>query len=400
MKNTNYFALFILFILVFSNALYATSYDKTSYYVAYDSNDNSQFALVMPSVNKVYTHQAGDVQNLKQIDSQFVAFPIYDKGELCFSALKSGAGGENGASKMANNCYEVNFFYTQKEVTDKGTVFILYYTPSDKVYEGLAGDSKSFEVVKEGDVIYNDNSMTGEDYTHFRFNTIDAEVEVGVVDITLNGLLVDGYVRDAKVCIDTNFNGECESTEKEMTTLMDGNFTIAVDSTYSLMVLVSNGGIDTATDKVMQDKLKTVFNLDTIDINEKIVINAVTDLITDSFLNATTKDSNTLNTIENRLINALGLSKIEMYQDPMKNTKLFIAAQKIKETKKLLHISLSKILGVDRDIFIRKSIGTAFSRALMDGVYPTSEILIANLEKTLNVALPSNEKTFIIAQLE
>ncbi len=175
----------LLFLYMLTILLNAKEYTNTSYYVAYDENDKTQFALVMPSVQKVYTHQAGKIgaTDLSQIDTQFKTFPTYDKGELCFSALKEDASGDDGASLMAENCYDVNFFYTQKEmVSDKGVAFILVYIPTDTVYEGLAGKSDSFKVVKSGATVYNENSITDDDYRFFSFNTDAGKI---VIDDTL-----------------------------------------------------------------------------------------------------------------------------------------------------------------------------------------------------------------------
>jgi len=157
-------------VLVALNAsLCAKEYTNTSFYVSYDSEDREQYALVMPSVQKVYTHKAGDILNLTRVDGEMTSFPTYTNGELCFSELKTESTGIGGASKMAGNCYEVNFFYIQKKTISEGAAFILYYKPADKVYEGLAGQADTFKVVKEGETVTNQNSITGDDYTDFSF---------------------------------------------------------------------------------------------------------------------------------------------------------------------------------------------------------------------------------------
>ncbi len=165
---------------VLSGVVHATEYTNTSFWVAYDSNDATQYALVMPAVNKVYTHVAGQTQasDLTQIDGQFSSFPAYTNGELCFSALEVGATGDDGASVMAGKCYDVNYFYTQKEVILEGAAFMLYYDPIDRVYEGIAGQSSTFLVVKDGDTITNENSITGDDYTNFSFDQSTAAVTI------------------------------------------------------------------------------------------------------------------------------------------------------------------------------------------------------------------------------
>ncbi len=182
MLNKRFLAIWMVLLFAFGGLLHAKEYTNTSYYVAYDNNDRKQFALVMPSVNKVYTHEAGHIlpDDLTQVDTQFTAFPSYDNGELCFSDLKEGASGDAGADIMAGKCYDVNFFYTQKEsVPSKGMAFILTFTPLDRVYEGLAGDTLSFKMVRDGDTIQNENSITGEDYTIFRFDVRNSKVILG-----------------------------------------------------------------------------------------------------------------------------------------------------------------------------------------------------------------------------
>ena len=201
--------LIVLLIALYTltGTLNADEYANTSYYVAYDKDDAKQYVLVLPSVNKAYTHEAGHIaaSDLKRVDDQFESFPTYNDGNLCFSALTSDATGENGADKMEEKCYEVNFFYTQKEIITEGVAFILFYAPSDKVYEGLAGDAGSFEVVREGSVVHNENSITGDDYTNFAFNVKTGTVE-GVVDegsnTTLTSNLLVGktfYVFDGEI---------------------------------------------------------------------------------------------------------------------------------------------------------------------------------------------------------
>ncbi|DAB40034.1 MAG TPA: hypothetical protein CFH81_07420 [Sulfurovum sp. UBA12169] len=165
---------------VLSGSLYAAEYANTSFYVAYDSADKTQYALVMPSVNKIYTHKAGQIQveDLTQIDNQFSSFPAYNNGELCFPALKEGATGDGGASTMANHCYDVNFYYIQKEIIPTGAAFMLYYDVGEKVYEGLAGKPDTFLVVKDGETISNENSITEDDYENFSFDHTTATATI------------------------------------------------------------------------------------------------------------------------------------------------------------------------------------------------------------------------------
>lgn len=198
-KKTQFLRRFIFATYVLSGSIYAIDYTNASFYVNYDSEDPTQYALVMPSVNKIFTHKAGKIQpgDLTQVDEELESFPTYTNGELCFPALKTGAIEIGGVSKMAGNCYDVNFFYVQKEAVSEGVVFMLYYDVKDKLQEGLAGRPATFKTVKEGDTITNANSITEEDYTYFNFDRASATVSIGkptdnnvdtiAPEITLNG---------------------------------------------------------------------------------------------------------------------------------------------------------------------------------------------------------------------
>ncbi len=178
--------LVIVLVLFVSNIFaYAEEYDKTSFYVAYNVENRTEYVLVMPMVNKVYTHKAGEIGpgDLTQIGDQFNAFPTYSSGELCFSELHSSATGEAGASVMAGKCYSVDFFYTQKKSINEGVAFMLYYKPQNKVYEGLAGKSDSFLVVRDGDTVINKNSITDDDYSYFNFYTNTAMLTLNISDV-------------------------------------------------------------------------------------------------------------------------------------------------------------------------------------------------------------------------
>ena len=154
-------------------------YSKTSYKIAYDSSDNNKFALIMPQINKILTYTKDDIYNMHEIEDRFNSFPRYDNGELCFGDIKDSNANNYGAELMANRCYKVHDFYTQKEVQSKDkAVFLLYQDNKDRLYEGIAGNENSFKVVKDGSNIENQNSITSDDYTKFDFNKTNATVTI------------------------------------------------------------------------------------------------------------------------------------------------------------------------------------------------------------------------------
>ena len=127
--------------LLLSSNLFAEKLDKVSFYVNYKPGvDATAYALYMQGVSKVYTHKAGDSQNVVEITSQFETLPTFSDGQLCFGNLAAGASGENGATDAAGSCFNVVYYYIQKE----GSTFLLYNSTKKAVQEGTAGDATSF----------------------------------------------------------------------------------------------------------------------------------------------------------------------------------------------------------------------------------------------------------------
>ena len=66
--------------------------------------------------------------------------------------------------------------------------------------------------------------------------------------ITITGTAADGYLRGAKVCLDVNENGVCETAEPQDTTIVGGVYVITVapdiDIDKPLLVEVSERTID------------------------------------------------------------------------------------------------------------------------------------------------------------
>lgn len=62
----------------------------------------------------------------------------------------------------------------------------------------------------------------------------------------INGTAIDGYIKNATVCLDENENDTCDNGEATVQTNDDGTFTLNVSSKGIKPIIIS-GGIDTAT---------------------------------------------------------------------------------------------------------------------------------------------------------
>jgi len=67
--------------------------------------------------------------------------------------------------------------------------------------------------------------------------------------VSMSGLVVDGYLENAKVCLDKNYNNKCDNDEPFSYTISDGTYTLEVDkndnATYPIIVeVIANKTID------------------------------------------------------------------------------------------------------------------------------------------------------------
>jgi hypothetical protein len=77
---------------------------------------------------------------------------------------------------------------------------------------------------------------------------------------TINGIAVDGYLENSKVCLDINKDGICNNNEPSSVTSEDGKFslTTTLNGDYPLLIF---GGTDTATQESFLGTLKTTISL-------------------------------------------------------------------------------------------------------------------------------------------
>jgi len=124
---------------------------------------------------------------------------------------------------------------------------------------------------------------------------------------TINGKVVDGYVKGATVCIDKNRNFKCDNSEIKTTTNSKGEYTLKVNNLNSNDLIISIGGIDTETNTpapVMYSFVKYKN------------ITPVTTLVANGLS-------------EDEVAKKLGISKNEIAKDPIKDEKLKVVADKV-----------------------------------------------------------------------
>lgn len=217
---------------------------------------------------------------------------------------------------------------------------------------------------------------------------------------SFSGTIIDGYIKDATVCLDINSNGLCEATEPSTQSLEDGSFTfkdIEVENN-KLYPVISIDGIDTATGKAFDGELKNIFDSNTINSGESLTVSPLTDLVATSFLQSSTKDESALLSSKDTISTALGLTTSELSNDPMKDVKVFAKAQEVQQIKELIKTSSQKNLSTQLTTEQQNIIIDALVKQIAEN--NTIDILkvLAKVETSLSIIIPSNEKTFIVEQ--
>jgi len=215
-----------------------------------------------------------------------------------------------------------------------------------------------------------------------------------------SGVVIDGYISDATVCLDLNSDGSCSD---ELTTQTDINgqfsFSDLTPNEDSLIVVVSTGGIDTSTEKEFDGELKRVVDLSLVANGDEVIVSPFTDLAALHFLNSTTKDSIALSDAQAKVSTIFGITNAEIDEDPMKNITLFMKSQLLQYTKFLIQTAAIKNSSTTLSDGKKSILQNEIKEEILNWYSDINKILLT-LEIVLDYYIPENEKTFIINQFE
>jgi len=224
--------------------------------------------------------------------------------------------------------------------------------------------------------------------------------------VSFSGVAVDGYISGATACLDTNINGKCESGEPTTKTQSDGSFTfsdVSLGSNTLVPVLV-NGGLDTATGKLFKGQLSNIVTKEDIDNGVSLSVTPLTDLVATAFIASPIKSDTALSSIKSTVATALNIAESKVDADPMQDKEVFAKAQKVEQTKALLLSSASKAANVTEGTAeaeaMRESVSQALSASLQANSSLDTTEAFSLLESTQRVSIPTNEKEFIVKQVE
>jgi len=227
-------------------------------------------------------------------------------------------------------------------------------------------------------------------------------VDNNLSNITLNGVVVDGYIQDAKVCIDKNSNTMCEDNEDSTTTDSLGSFHLLTKNELNqtlFLPIIAYEGLDTSTQKNFQDQIRNIIDFSTFEENQTIVISPLTDLVAISFLNRESNSSTALQEAKQSVSNALNIDTTQIDLDPMQNIKLFSISQELQHSKFLIQTLFEKNIDHTLTTTERVALQDDIKNEILNQNFNVERILIA-MEINQNTTIPENEKTFTISQID
>ncbi len=214
---------------------------------------------------------------------------------------------------------------------------------------------------------------------------------------SFNGILVDGYIKDATVCLDLNKNNECEEAEPKTTTNEDGEFSfsnILVDENSTLNFL-AYGGVDTSTQKPFHETFNLNTTYDTLS-ESSLVISPITDLVSHYFLNQYDQSYLDLADAESKVSDMLQISETQLYTDPMKSIEIFTKSQEIQHTKLLIETIAKKYYSLNPS-YDELELIDMIKKELLLQEFDIQRTLIA-LEIKLSIEFDQNVEEFVVAQ--
>jgi VCBS repeat-containing protein len=155
--------------------------------------------------------------------------------------------------------------------------------------------------------------------------------------VILSGTAIDGLIKNATVCIDTNQNNLCDSGEPTTTTDTNGNYSFDVAQNSGTKNIIVLGGIDTATNSAFTGILKEKVSIETSPVTS---IN-ITPLTTTATLLADEQNI-TIASAKQTIATKLGLSSADISKNPLENVAVYKKTQEIVQATKVLQSQIQK----------------------------------------------------------
>ena len=242
-----------------------------------------------------------------------------------------------------------------------------------------------------------DDNTSSEDQN----STDDLPLDETQDHFTLEGIVVDGYIEGATVCIDSNDNRICDANEAR--TLSDSNgsfhFSDVVLFKEKYFRIMAFGGFDTATQKAFESEYYAV--VDTHSQESTLILSPLSDLVTRMFFRSSTFDAAALDFANSQVAASLGILKTQLMQDPYTHKDLLLISQEIESIYKIFAATLEEMqtssLTSNQKKVIRESILEQYLESGRSS-FDVARALI-RIEVKLGINLPHALRTFAIDQI-
>lgn len=249
---------------------------------------------------------------------------------------------------------------------------------------------------------YSETKNSSLDEENATLNYIE-EVTVTDENLSFGGIVVDGYISGATVCLDLNLNSLCDTSEPITISNENGEFSFSSQdfSGYLYIPIIAKGGVDTATNKVFKGELQTIIDTANLSPDDSLIINPLTDLVAISFLRSNAKDATALANSIQEVADVFSLNRDIILTDPMQDITLFAEVQEVQHFKKLIETSATKTYVSNDSTDILTEIKNALVTQIQESVGNTLMLdrVLYTVEIELSINIPENEKTYILAQI-
>lgn len=184
----------------------------------------------------------------------------------------------------------------------------------------------------------------------------------------INGVVVDGYIEGATVCVDLDHDKVCDAGEPRTTTDAEGSFAfsqiaLGTDDYYRVIAF---GGTNSATGNSFDEEYYGV--VFTSQETQNVTLSPLSDLAARMFFREEVLSDTTLSTTQNFIATSLNLTKTQLLQDPWSQTKTMLVAQEVAMINQIFLKLVEDIQGIAPSTIEKNFIKDAlYEQYLQDG---------------------------------
>ena len=232
-----------------------------------------------------------------------------------------------------------------------------------------------------------------------------SETNGSTITIGFSGIVADGLISGATVCLDFDFSGVCDLTEPTTTTSSAGvfNFDGIVVYSTSFLSIISRNGVDTATGRNFIGELKSILYVGDLDTTQYQYITPLTDLMATNFLDSDIKNKSVLDYSRNVVGKGYTLNSNYINNSPLAYAGIFSRTQEIQQTLGLVEKAVAKVKGVSftsvESQYVREEMKLALLKQIKKDEKLDIVSAVTNLVTALDINMTDADKSFVDAQL-